>query len=133
MSADGRLASALGLCSASVVLLERRLREQSALGHRAPGYKVARPPGRGRVCKEIRPGEEGGGASTELAGAGGAGERAVGGVNRRGSGGRRRGVLGDKADALAQLRAAAAPGDCEENKFEGLRWVLPLWVNLIQG
>lgn len=75
----------------------------------------------------------GGSASTEPAGAGGAGERAVGGVIGRGSGGRGRGVLGDKADALAQLRAAAASGDCEENKFEGLRWFLPLWVNLIQG
>lgn len=26
---------------------------------------------------------------------------------------------GDKADALTRLRAAAAPGDCEENKFVG--------------
>lgn len=44
-----------------------------------------------------------------------------------------RGVNGDKADALAQLRAAAAPGDREENKFEGLRGPSPLRVNPIQG
>lgn len=44
VSAGGRLASALGLCSASVAPPALRLREQTAPGHRAPGYKL-RPGG----------------------------------------------------------------------------------------
>lgn len=47
VSAGGRLALALGLCSATVAPPALRLREPTAPGHRAPGYKL-RPGGGGR-------------------------------------------------------------------------------------
>lgn len=53
MSADGRLASALGLCSAFVVRLEQRLQERTAPGQRAPGYKLRVRPGGGAYAKRF--------------------------------------------------------------------------------
>lgn len=53
-SAGGRLASALGLCSASVAPTALRLREQTAPGHRAPGYKLR--PGGGAYAKRLASG-----------------------------------------------------------------------------
>lgn len=58
MSAGGRLASALGLCSASVVAIALRLREQTAPGHGAPGYKLRVRPGGGAYAKRLMGGGE---------------------------------------------------------------------------
>lgn len=116
VSAGGRLASAPGLCSASVAPLALRLRELTAPGHRAPAYKLR--PGGGAYAKRLARGrrEEARplrGQEREELGGGMTG----GAVSRRGTRGVGRGANGDKADALAQQRAAAALGDREENKF----------------
>lgn len=87
MRAGGRLASPLGLCSASAAPPPLRLPEQSAPGSPAPGYKRREGEGRGgeRARRQkVTPGE-GGRKRVKAAGGGGGGGRGgerVGGVNR---------------------------------------------------
>lgn len=115
-----------GVCPGSLQRLRRSTRSEAAGADCAgataqPGYKLRSRPGGGAYAKRLVRGrrEEArprcGRQRVELGGKSCRGsyrERKRGGGGTGGGGG----VHRDKADALAQLRAAAAPGDCRRKE-----------------